>query len=79
MAQSLESGERTYNQQCKACHTIEKGGPNTNGPNLVRRDRPQEAGNRGGFSVSSDAMKASAIIWMHASLGTISRTLRQGP
>ena len=27
-------GERLFNQQCKACHTVEKGGRNGVGPNL---------------------------------------------
>ncbi len=35
MAQSVESGERTFNQQCKACHTVDKGGR--------QHDRPQPA------------------------------------
>ena len=67
MAQSVESGERTFNQQCKACHTIEKGGPNTIGPNLFGVIG-RKAGTAAGFPFS-DAMKASAIIWDDASLG----------
>jgi cytochrome c len=27
-------GQRLFNQQCRACHTLEKGGANTAGPNL---------------------------------------------
>ena len=27
-------GERLFNQQCKACHTVENGGRNGIGPNL---------------------------------------------
>ena len=54
-------GERLFNQQCKACHTLDKDGASTVGPNLhglVGR----KAGSTEGFS-SSDAMKASGIVW----------------
>ena len=54
-------GERLFNQQCKACHTLDKDGANTVGPNLhglIGR----KAGSTEGFS-SSDAMKASGIVW----------------
>jgi cytochrome c len=54
-------GERLFNQQCKACHTVDKDGASTVGPNLhglVGR----KAGSTEGFS-SSDAMKASGIVW----------------
>jgi cytochrome c len=67
LAQSAESGERAFNQQCKACHTVEKGGASTIGPNLfgvVGR----KAGTETGFEFS-DAMKKSGITWNEASLG----------
>ena len=54
-------GERLFNQQCKACHTLDKDGHSTVGPNLhglIGR----KAGSTEGFS-SSDAMKASGIVW----------------
>jgi cytochrome c len=54
-------GERLFNQQCKACHTLDKDGARTVGPNLhglIGRT----AGSTEGFS-SSDAMKASGIVW----------------
>ena len=54
-------GERLFNQQCKGCHTLDKDGARTVGPNLhglVGR----KAGSTEGFS-SSDAMKASGIVW----------------
>lgn len=54
-------GERLFNQQCKACHTLDKDGHNTVGPNLhglIGR----KAGSAEGFS-SSDAMKTSGIVW----------------
>ncbi len=66
-AQSVESGERTFNQQCKACHTVEKGGAHTIGPNLFGV-MGRKAGTAAGFPFS-DPMKASAITWDDASLG----------
>jgi cytochrome c len=67
LAQSAERGERTFNQQCKACHTVEKGGSSPIGPNLfgvVGR----KAGTLDGYSYS-EAMKKSGITWDDASLG----------
>jgi cytochrome c len=60
-AQSAERGERTFNQQCKSCHTVEKGGAQPIGPNLfgvVGR----KAGTAEGYA-SSEAMKKSGITW----------------
>ena len=66
LAQSAESGERTFNQQCKSCHTVEKGGPSPLGPNLFGVIG-RKAGSAAGFA-SSDAMKKSGITWDEASL-----------
>lgn len=66
MAQSAERGERTFNQQCKACHTVEKGAASPIGPNLfgvVGR----KAASLEGFAYS-DAMKKSGITWDDATL-----------
>ena len=54
-------GERLFNQQCKACHTLAKDGASTVGPNLHGL-LGRKAGSTEGFS-SSDAMKASGIVW----------------
>ena len=54
-------GERLFNQQCKACHTVEKGGRNGVGPNLSGIFG-SKAGAIEGFSFS-DAMKKSGIVW----------------
>jgi cytochrome c len=67
LAQSAESGERTFNQQCKACHTVEKGGASTLGPNLFGVIG-RKAGTALGYEFS-DAMKKSGITWDDASLG----------
>ncbi|WP_448204646.1 c-type cytochrome [Azospirillum sp. sgz302134] len=64
-AQDAEAGEKVFNQ-CKACHTIEAGGPNRVGPNLhgvVGR----KAGSHEGFNYS-DAMKNSGNTWDEATL-----------
>jgi cytochrome c len=66
LAQSAESGERAFNQQCKACHTAEKGEPSPLGPNLFGVIG-RKAGSAAGFA-SSDAMKTSGITWDEASL-----------
>jgi len=60
-------GERTFNQQCKACHTVEKGEPSPLGPNLFGVIG-RKAGTAPGYEFS-DAMKKSGITWDDASLG----------
>lgn len=68
MAQSGNAtrGERVFNQQCKACHTVEKGGPSPAGPNLNGMFG-RKAGETTGFD-SSDAIKKSGIVWDDATL-----------
>jgi len=62
MAEGDEArGERLFNQQCKACHTLEKDGASPAGPNLHGLFG-RKAGSGGGFA-SSDAMKTSGIAW----------------
>jgi len=53
-------GERLFNQQCKACHTLDKGGHNLVGPNLHGL-----FGRKAGSAEYqySDAMKKSGIVW----------------
>ncbi|WP_199230007.1 cytochrome c family protein [Azospirillum sp. TSH58] len=63
-AQDAAAGEKVFNQ-CKACHTIEAGGPNRVGPNLhgvVGR----KAGSVEAYKYS-DAMK-NAAAWDEATL-----------
>jgi cytochrome c len=66
LAQSAESGERVFNQQCKSCHTVEKGGTSPVGPNL-NGVIGRKAGTLAGFGYS-DAMKNSGIVWDEATL-----------
>jgi len=54
-------GERVFNQQCKTCHTVEKGGRNGVGPNLFGMFG-RKAGTVEDFS-ASDAMQKSGIVW----------------
>ena len=54
-------GERLFNQQCKACHTVEKDGRNGIGPNL-HGVFGSKAGVTPGFS-ASEAMAKSGIVW----------------
>lgn len=53
-------GERVF-AQCKACHTVEKGGRNGIGPNLFGIFG-SKAGTVEGFKFS-DELKASGIVW----------------
>lgn len=59
-------GQRVFNQQCRACHTLEKDGASTAGPNL-HGVFGRKAGTGGGYD-SSDAMKKSGIVWDEATL-----------
>jgi len=54
-------GERLFNQQCKACHTVEKGAASPLGPNLHGLFG-RKAGTGGGYQ-SSEAMIKSGIVW----------------
>jgi len=54
-------GERLFNQQCKACHAVEKGAASPTGPNLHGLFG-RKAGSGAGYQ-SSDAMVKSGIVW----------------
>jgi cytochrome c len=64
-------GQRVFNTQCKACHTLEKGGASTAGPNL-HGVFGRKAGTGAGYE-SSDAMKKSGIVWDDATLADYNR------
>ena len=73
IAQSGEAsrGQRVFNTQCRACHTLEKDGASTAGPNL-HGVFGRKAGTGGGYD-SSDAMKKSGIVWDEATLAEYNR------
>ncbi|MBS0538317.1 MAG: cytochrome c family protein [Proteobacteria bacterium] len=60
-------GERLFNQQCKVCHTAEKGGANKVGPALSGVFG-RKAGTAPGFS-ASEAMVKSGIVWDEKTVG----------
>jgi len=72
-AQSDEAsrGQRVFNTQCRACHTLEKDGASAAGPNL-HGVFGRKAGTGGGYE-SSDAMKKSGIVWDEATLAEYNR------
>jgi cytochrome c len=64
-------GQRVFNQQCRACHTLEKDGAQTVGPNL-HGVFGRKAGTAAGFEFS-DAMKTSGIVWDEATMAEYNR------
>ena len=64
-------GQRVFNQQCRACHTVEKDGTSPVGPNL-HGVFGRKAGTAPGFEFS-DGMKASGIVWDDKTLAEYNR------
>ncbi len=64
-------GQRVFNQQCRACHTLDKGGAQTAGPNL-NGVFGRKAGTAAGYEFS-DAMKASGIVWDDTTMAEYNR------
>lgn len=64
-------GQRVFNQQCRACHTLDKGGAQTAGPNL-NGVFGRKAGTAEGYAFSA-GMKASGIVWDEATLTEYNR------
>lgn len=64
-------GQRVFNQQCRACHTLDKGGAQTAGPNL-HGVFGRKAGTAEGYAFS-DAMKNSGIVWDDATMAEYNR------
>lgn len=65
-------GQRVFNQQCRACHTLEKDGAQPAGPNL-HGVFGRKAGTAAGYELYSDAMKKSGIVWDDATLTDYNR------
>ncbi len=60
-AQDVAKGERAFATQCKACHTLERGGATTAGPNLYRiMGRRSGTGQGYGYS---EVMRRFGIEW----------------
>lgn len=64
-------GQRVFNQQCRACHTLEKDGAQTAGPNL-HGVFGRNAGTAAGYEFS-EAMKKSGIVWDDATMADYNR------
>src|SRR5262249_18702108 len=64
-------GQRLFNQQCRACHTLEQGGASPAGPNLHGLFG-RKAGMAAGYEFS-DAMKKSGIVWDETTLAEYTR------
>ena len=64
-------GQRVFNLQCKACHTLEKDGASVVGPNL-HGVFGRKAGTATGFEFS-EAMKKSGIVWDDATIADYNR------
>jgi cytochrome c len=74
LAQSGDAarGQRVFNQQCRACHSLDKGGPSTPmGPNL-HGVFGRKAGTAEGFEFS-DAMRNSGIVWDESAMAEYNR------
>ena len=64
-------GQRVFNQQCRACHTLEKDGASVAGPNLHGLFG-RKAGTAAGYAFS-EAMTKSGIVWDEATLADYNR------
>jgi cytochrome c len=64
-------GQRVFNQQCRACHTLDKGGAQTTGPNL-HGVFGRKAGTAEGFA-ASEAMVKSGIVWDETTMAEYNR------
>ncbi|SEP31756.1 cytochrome c [Rhodospirillales bacterium URHD0017] len=64
-------GQRVFNQQCRACHTLEKDGAQATGPNL-HGVFGRKAGTAEGFAFS-EAMVKSGIVWDDTTMAEYNR------
>jgi cytochrome c len=64
-------GQRVFNQQCRACHTLDKGGASVAGPNL-HGVFGRKAGSAEGYEFSP-AMIKSGIVWDETTMAEYNR------
>lgn len=64
-------GERVFATQCKACHTLERGGASVTGPNLYGL-MARKSGGLPGYGYS-EAMRRFAIVWDEKTLANYLR------
>ena len=70
-AQDVAKGERVFATQCKACHTLDRGGAITAGPNLYRiMGRRSGTGQGYGYS---EVMRRFGIEWNDTTLAAYLR------
>ena len=62
----VAKGERAFNLQCKACHTLDRGGANTAGPNLYGL-MGRRSGTMQGYGYS-EVMRRFGIEWTDKTL-----------
>ena len=73
-AQDVAKGERVFATQCKACHTLQRGGATTTGPNLYRiMGRRSGTGQGYGYS---EVMRKFALEWNDTTLAAYLRDPR---
>lgn len=73
LAQSGDAtrGQRVFNTQCRACHTLVKDGASVAGPNL-HGVFGRKAGTAAGYEFS-EAMTKSGIVWDEATMAEYNR------
>jgi len=71
LAQDAAKGERVFATQCKACHTLERGGASVTGPNLYGL-MARKSGGLPGYGYS-EAMRRFAIVWDEKTLANYLR------
>lgn len=74
LAQDAAKGERVFATQCKACHTLERGGASVTGPNLYGL-MARKSGGLPGYGYS-EAMRRFAIVWDEKTLANYLRDPR---
>mgnify|MGYP001617414642 CR=1 FL=1 len=67
-------GERVFNTQCKACHTLQRGGSTATGPNLYGL-MARRSGTGAGYGYS-EAMRRFAVEWSDQTLASYLRDPR---